>query len=188
MAMVFKGLASQRGIQRLSPGLVIEKAKDYAPEPTDQDFIRRNDAPWIKRFAAAGGEVIISGDKRMRSVPAEREALVQSKQIVFFFDPAWNNFDFCDKCAMLLHWWPALLVTASKAAKPSFWRIPAGWRSDAGIVEVAHTDLKLERIERQKAAGPKIRARRRAAAINDPAQRDIAGLEKKADGKNVKAS
>lgn len=187
MARIFKDLANQRGIQKLSVGLIIEMAKDYAPAPTDHDFIRRNDAPWVKRFAAAGGEVIISGDKRMRSDPAERTALVQAKQVVFFFDPAWNNLEFCDKCAMLLHWWPTVLETAGAAPKPSFWRIPATWRSEAGIVQLPHSDLKLERIERQKADGAKIRERRKVRRHGDPTQPDLNGLENVADGESRKA-
>jgi hypothetical protein len=31
--------------------------------------------PWLKRFAADGGKVVISGDTKMKSVPHERLAL-----------------------------------------------------------------------------------------------------------------
>ncbi len=181
MATVFQSLASHRGIRKLSSGLVIENAKDYAPRPDDHDYIRRNDAPWIKRFASAGGEAIISGDQKMRSDPAEREALVQTGMVVFFFDPAWNNFKFCDKCAMLLHWWPQTLGIAETAPKPSFWRIPATWNADAGIAQVSHADLSLELVERQKAAAPKIRARRAPAQTIHPAQPELDLLETKND-------
>lgn len=170
MATVFQSLATQRGIRKHSSDLVIELARNYAPQPGEHDYLRRSDAPWVKRFAAAGGTVIISGDKKMRSNTAEREALVEAGMIVFFFDPAWNNMPFCDKCAMLLRWWPTLLQTAATAASPSFWRVPATWKSDVGIVQASHADFRLERIERQKAAAPAVRARRAARRKSDPAQ------------------
>lgn len=172
MATVFKTLAAHRGIRSLCPDLEIEAAKDYAPAPDDHDYIKRNDAPWVKRYAKAGGQVIISGDQKMRSKPGEREALVQAGMVVFFFDPAWNHMRFCDKCAMLLHWWEAILETAKGAPRPSFWRIPATWKSDAGIMVAPHHDLKLERIERQKAAQTAVAAERKARRSRpaDPAQ------------------
>ena len=173
MATVFQSLASHRGIQKLSSGLVIERAKDYAPGPDDHDYIRRNDSPWVKRFAAAGGQAIVSGDSKMRTDRAEREALVQTGMVVFFFDPAWNQFKFCDKCAMLLHWWPCALEVAEAAPKPSFWRIPATWNAEVGIAQVSHADLSLERIERQKAAAPAIRAKRAPAQRVHAAQPEL---------------
>ncbi len=115
MVKVFQGLASQKAIQRLAPGLVIEQAKDYAPDTVDHDYIRRSDAPWIDRFSTAGGVGIISGDSKMRSTSLEREALVQAKLIVFFFEPAWNKLPFCAKCAVILHWWPKILEIAAIA-------------------------------------------------------------------------
>lgn len=172
MASVFRGLANSRGIQRLCPDLAIVAAKDYAPAPEDVDYIKRNDAPWVRRFAADGGDVIVSGDNKMQTKLAERDALIGASMVVFFFAPAWNNMPFCDKCAMLLRWWPTLLETAARAPRPSFWRVPAVWKDDAGIVQVAHHDLRLEKIERQKAAKETVAAerRRRRTSEADPSQ------------------
>lgn len=172
MATVFQGLASSRGIRRLCPALEIVAAKDYAPDPSDHDYIKRTDTPWVKRFAADGGDVIITGDNKMQAKLAEREALVGADMVVFFFDPAWNNMQFCDKCAMLLRWWPGLLEAAANAPRPSFWRVPSTWKYDAGIVQVHHHDLKFEQIERQKAAKESVAAERhrRRSRDTDPAQ------------------
>jgi len=162
MVRVFQSFSKEHQILKLIPGLIVEYAKDYAPLKTDGDYIRKSDVPWIKRFAKVGGKVIISGNTKMMTVHAERLALVEERMIVFFPDPSWNGLGFFDKCALLLRWWPDLARVAKSASAPSFWRIPATWKSDAGIVQVPHTDQSLARIEREKAQGPAKRAARKA--------------------------
>ncbi len=176
MVRVFQSFSKEHQILRLIPGLEVAYAKDYAPARTDKDYIKKSDVPWIKRFSQAGGKVIISGNTRMMSVEAERLALVEEGMIVFFPDGSWNGLRFFDKCALLLRWWPQLAEIAKTASAPSFWRIPATWKSEAGIVQVPHTDQSLERVERQKAEGL---AKREARKANrpDPAQTQLEGLE-----------
>jgi hypothetical protein len=41
---------------------------------------------------------------------------------------------------------------------------------EPGIVQLPHADLKLEKVERQRAAGPAIRAKRAAKRRIDPKQ------------------
>src|SRR5258708_35276693 len=125
MVRVFKTLAKERQFRKL--GLTIEAAADYTPKPGDADFSRRNDAPWIKRFAANGGQVIISGNARMMSVPHERLALIEEGLIVLFFENRWNNWKFFANCALLLHWLPNIAKQLPRARPKTFWRIPSIW-------------------------------------------------------------
>lgn len=162
MVKVFREFASDKHLLKLNADLIIESAKLYYPKPEDSDYLRRNDAPWIKRFSAAGGKVVISGNTRMKVVPHERLALVEEGMVVIFFDGYWNNWDFFKKSSLLLHWWPAI-VKQLKTAKPSsFWHIPAIWPIKDGVKlrSVSNEDLKLLKIERQKAAQKKVRAAR----------------------------
>jgi hypothetical protein len=127
MVKIFREFASDKQLLKLNANLVIESAKQYYPKPEDSDYLRRNDAPWIRRFGAAGGKVIISGNTRMKVVPHERLALLEEGMVVIFFDGNWNNWDFFKKSSLLIHWWPEL-VKQLKTAKPkSFWHIPAIW-------------------------------------------------------------
>jgi hypothetical protein len=154
MVKIFREFASDKQLLKLNASLVIESAQKYYPKPEDSDYLRRNDAPWIRRFGAAGGKVIISGNTRMKVVPHERLALVDEGMVVIFFDGNWNNWDFFKKSSLLIHWWPEL-VKQLKTAKPkSFWHIPAVWPTKEGgkLRRVSNEDLKLLKIDRQKAA------------------------------------
>src|SRR5258708_2997974 len=127
MVKIFLEFASDNQLLKLSADLVIESAKLYYPGPDDADYLRRNDAPWIRRFSAAGGKVIISGNTRMKVVPHERLALVEEGMVVIFFDASWNNWDFFKKSSLLIHWWPAVIKQLKTARPSSFWHIPAMW-------------------------------------------------------------
>lgn len=162
MVKVLQEFASDRQLLKLSANLKIEKAQDYYPNIGDVDFLRRNDAPWIQRFAKAGGKVVISGNTKMRSVPHERLALVREGMVVIFFENAWNNWDFFAKCSLLLHWWPTIIKKLKTAKPGSFWRIPGTWppKGKCNLLEISNKDLRLLKIEGQKAAQPKVRASR----------------------------
>jgi hypothetical protein len=81
---MFKSLADERRIRRTvgatggpghPGGIEVVLAKDYAPSPTDDDFVHGSDVPWMERFAADGGTAIISGNTKMLTVPHELLAI-----------------------------------------------------------------------------------------------------------------
>jgi hypothetical protein len=173
MVRVFQTFANERQLQKLLGGFVIESAATYTPKPGDADHAKHNDVPWIKRFAAAGGKVIISGNTAMKNVPHERLALVQEGMVVIFFEPRWNNWKFCSKCALLLHWWP-VVAKKLKTAKPgTFWHIPLNWAENGKLRKASAEDPRRLKIERQLKAKIKPRkvSEQKAAVIpSQPAQ------------------
>ena len=75
MVKVFQTFASERQLQKLSGGKFdVKSAKDYTPKHGDPAYVRGSDVPWLKRFAADGGRVVISGNTQMKSEPHERLA------------------------------------------------------------------------------------------------------------------
>lgn len=171
MVRAFQTFASERQLRHLSSGLVIESARDYAPKDGDGDFQRGSDVPWIRRFAKAGGRIIISGDTNMMREPHERLALIESGMIVFFFSSKWSGWKFFRKCSLLLHWWPDIASRAKRAKKGTFWRIPSNWNEKGRLEAVSTEDRKLVKITSQKAAQGKVAAKRRAKRSNQsPAQ------------------
>lgn len=90
-----------------------------------------SDVPWVERFKRDGGNVIVSGDARMRSKLHEQKALSDAGFIVFFPARAWNNLKVYNKTAMLIRWWPFILEKARSSAKGRFYEIPISWSAAA---------------------------------------------------------
>ena len=95
MVRVFRTLATERKmLWSVAPTKnpsdrgtwVIVSAKDYAPDPTDQDYASGSDAPRIDRFAKDGGEVIISGDTQIMERPHEVVAMRRAGLTLVFFE------------------------------------------------------------------------------------------------------
>lgn len=160
MARVFEVFAKEKSLQRLAKGLTVCSARDYAPKIGDADYVAKSDVPWVQRFSGDGGRIIISGDTRMKRIPHERLALVEAGMIVFFVSEKWNSWQFCRKCSLLIHWWPAIVTTAKNAKPSEFYRIPANWADKQKIEKIANEDLKLLKIERQKSKRGVVRAGR----------------------------
>lgn len=163
MVRVFALFHKERSLKDIVKGFTLEQAKDYTPAPGHPDYVKGDDVPWVRRFAKAGGKVIISGDTAMKAVPHERLALVQEGMIVVFFERQWSRWPFCQKAALLLHWWPVILKTVKRAKAGSFFHVPCSWPAEKGkLRRVSNEDAKLVRIERQLAAkAKKQRARSR---------------------------
>lgn len=140
VAKALKVLAGDNGILRAA----IYSARRYAV-PRAQ-----SDVPWLEKFARSGGQVVISGDARMRGKLHEQRALSAAGFIVFFLARQWNQMKSHDKCAMLIRWWPIILVKMSEAKPGQFFEIPHSW-SDVEMREVtppAH--LKIEQETRRQ--------------------------------------
>ena len=170
----FESFANEHKIRKLTGGLTVQKAKDYAPNPGDDDYLKGNDVPWIRRFSRTGGKVIISGDTDMMAEPHERLALLEEKMIVIFFQAKWSSWKFNKKCALIMYWWPKIVDTIRNADQGTFWRVPSSFSDSVEIEQVSTEDQKLIKIARQRAAQPEIAARRRAA-------RDANQLAKQSD-------
>lgn len=156
MVKAFQAFANERQLRRTTGDFEIKSAKEYAPIPGDPDFLGKNDVPWLKRFAADGGKVVISGNTKMRWVPHERRALIEHGFVVIFFENQWSNWKFFRKCALLLFWWPAV-ARRIKRAKPGFWYIPSHWR-EGTLRKVSSEDPRKLKIERKQFAAKKKRS------------------------------
>jgi hypothetical protein len=179
MVKAFQAFANERQFRREVGAFEIRSARDYAPRKSDKDYAAKNDVPWLKRFAADGGKVIISGDTKMRNVPHERLALIEAGFVVVFFESQWSNWKFFRKCALLLHWWPVIAKTIRRARAKSFFHIPCTWQEDGKLRRVSNRDpreLKIERRQtaarKRKAATPNTKAKK-PALPNDPTLLDL---------------
>jgi PIN like domain len=143
VARVFLALAAERQLRRATGNFTIHSARDYAPKPTDLDYVKGSDVPWVTRFARDGVKVIISGDVNMRRLPHEKLALYQNNFIVFFFETQWNEWLFFRKSALLLFWWPKI-VDKIRTGKPrTFWIIPCDWKIDGELKDASLGQIEM---------------------------------------------
>lgn len=103
----------------------------------------RGDESWILRFARDGGQVILSGDTKIRSRIHELSALSNAGMITYFFGSRWNNLEFFMKSAMLLRWWPEISVHMQQSEKGKCWEIPMLWESGNFVDKTPPSNLKI---------------------------------------------
>jgi hypothetical protein len=165
MVRVFQTFASERQLKKLIGSIEVTSAANYAPKRGDGDYRPKNDEPWIKRFAADGGKVIISGDTKMRYVPHERLALIQAGMLVFFFDGKWSTWGFFHKCSLLIHHWPAIASRVKRTRSAAFWQIPLSWSEKAKLRRASLDDPKKLKLERKSKAQRVARTKPKAKPI-----------------------
>lgn len=184
MVRAFQAFANERQLKKITGDFEVRSAKEYAPIPGDPDYLRKNDVPWLKRFAADGGKVVISGNTNMRWVPHERLALIELGFVVIFFENQWSNWKFFRQCALLLHWWP-VVARRIKKAKPGFWHIPCHWKENGTLRKVSSEDPRLLKLERKQRGARKKRSKKSAegAKIKPPDLFSYADAKEKSKAK-----
>jgi hypothetical protein len=153
MLRVFKSL----GLEKRFKGFEFAIAKDYAPKPTDPDYIRKSDVPWLERFAKDGGKIIISGNVRMMDNPLEMQALRELGFKVFFFEAKWNQWDFFQKSALLLFYWERIAAKIRRGKSGKFWRIPGHFKTDGGLRDATPGKKQIKKTS-PNIAGGKVQA------------------------------
>lgn len=175
VAKVFLALANERAVKAVSFDLILERSEKYEPKITDGDYIKGSDAPWLDRFAAAGGRAVISGDVKMRVRHHEKLALYQNGFVTIFFQRKWNQWNFFRKSALLLHWWEEIVIKMRTADKGTFWEVPCAWppKGEAELMNVSFGLAKLLQdnpARRSPRATPRNRVAKRPAKPADPRQ------------------
>lgn len=165
MVRAFQLFAKENQFRRRMAKFEFKSAMDYTPKPGDPDYLRKNDVPWLKRFAEDGGKVVISGNTDMKNQNHERLALIECGFVVIFFEPQWSNWVFFRKCALLLNWWPKIESKIKRAKPGSFYHIPCNWVEDGKLRRVSNQDPKMLKIERKQRGA----RRRRAKTQTTPA-------------------
>jgi hypothetical protein len=148
VVVTLRTIGEQKGLRRHFQGLQIVQAKQYAPALLDKDYKRKDDGPWLKRYKADGGKVIISGDVSMPDKPHELLAIQESGLVAFFFPAQWNNWKFARKAALLLVWLDRIIAQAKLAKAGTLYRIPNDWRPGAALKAInPPTALRLKEVE-----------------------------------------
>ncbi len=72
------------------------------------------DVEWIRKLAAEGEWVMISGDVRISRNQFERRAWIESGLTAFFLAKGWSGLKLWDQAWRLVRWWPEIVAQAEK--------------------------------------------------------------------------
>lgn len=74
-----------------------------------------DDVAWIQALAAEKRWTILSGDAFRKRNGVERKVIRQSGLSVFVLQPSWSSYQYWEKTAQLVRWWPRIVEQANLA-------------------------------------------------------------------------
>ena len=127
-------------------------SRQFSLETVDDHQARSvDDVIWVKRFADAGGKVILSADAAMTTRPHEVIAINEAGLRLVLLDQKWVRSPKHIQIAHLFFWWPriesTLLTTKHKLVK-----IPWGWSEADDAIKPLSLDIQraYKQLKREK--------------------------------------
>lgn len=105
----------------------------------DNHAARTADETWIPRFAAEGGNAILSADRNILVRPNQLKALAESKLVAVFLSAKWASSRRHIQAAHVLHCWPRIEKVIEQSQPSQCWRVPFGF--DDAPIELIQIDL-----------------------------------------------
>jgi PIN domain-containing protein len=102
-------------------GHILCSARDYSPGPRAP-----SDIPWIRRYMDDGGEILISGEVKMRSMPEYRAGISASGAKAYYLPRRFNQWDMARRTGFILSWWTRIVEHAATVEPGECWIIPNG--------------------------------------------------------------
>jgi hypothetical protein len=75
------------------------------------------DPEWIRALASDEDWIIVSGDTRISTNPANKKAWHESGLTAFFFGEPWQNINRFKQAEALMHWWPIIADQAKRTPR-----------------------------------------------------------------------
>lgn len=85
------------------------------------------DLEWIGALRQEDGWAVLTADRRLRTRPHERLALMQSGLVFFVLAQGWNQESFWPKAAGVIRWLPSMIEAFSTVRPPALLAIPYRW-------------------------------------------------------------
>lgn len=96
---------------------VVHVARKFGPSASDQ--------VWIAELGEEGGWVVICGDWRIRTKPAERRLFAAAGLTTFFLAKGWTNtLDYWRQAHLLVRWWPKISQQAKLVEPGTLFSVP----------------------------------------------------------------
>ena len=91
------------------------------------------DPDWLRKFAADGGTAIVSGDPKILHKPHELLAIMETGLISFFVPKKWDDLSRFGRAALVILWWPKIIVQTKNGKPSESWRIPIRFNPNVGF-------------------------------------------------------
>ena len=88
-----------------------------------------SDTEWIQALAKEKDWAILSGDAFRKRNGVERKVLRESGLSVFVLQSSWSSYEYWEKTAQIIHWWPRIVAQANAVQSLAMevpWRITGG--------------------------------------------------------------
>ena len=85
------------------------------------------DVEWIAALRQEGGWGVLTADRRLRTRPHERLALMQSGLVFFVLAKGWNQEPYWPKAAGVIRWLPSMIEAFRTVRPPALLAIPYQW-------------------------------------------------------------
>lgn len=119
----------------------------------DHQAIGVDDQIWVRKFAAAGGDAIVSADLNMTKRPHEIAAIHETGLRLVILDEKWPRQKKHDQIAFLFYWWPEIEKTLAGAGVGKCFKVPWCWPAiREGQIKPINVDLQgaYKKIKKQK--------------------------------------
>jgi PIN like domain len=121
--------------QLLSRGFSLDTVDDHQAKGVEDQI-------WVRRFAEAGGDAIVSADFAMTKRPHEIVAINETGLRLIILDEKWPREKINVQISYLFYRWPEIERTLSNAGKGKCFKVPWGWpRETNGQIKQVTVDL-----------------------------------------------
>ena len=120
--------------QLLSKGFSLDTVDDHAARGVE-------DVIWVRRFADAGGDAIISGDINITKRAHELTAINETGLRLVVLHEKWPREKKHVQISYLFYWWPHIEQVLRDARPGKCYKVPWGWGDPAGAIKPLSVDL-----------------------------------------------
>jgi hypothetical protein len=125
--------------------------KEHSLEHVEDYHLRGvQDEIWVRRFARAGGEAIVSADANMLRRHHEVIAICESSLRLIVLPSKWANSARNMQAAHIMFWWPKIQGIIAISAPRKCWKVPWGF-SESDTIQPITVDFEDARRKIKKA-------------------------------------
>ncbi len=82
------------------------------------------DTGWMTALGEEDGWAVVTADRKLRTRPHEKRALLDAGLIVFVLAPGWNQEPYWPKAAGIIRWMPSMIAAVTAFKPPALLSIP----------------------------------------------------------------